>query len=224
MAVILCVDVGPAVAAILETYLRDLKHEPVHAQSVDAAILAIQDRPFDLAILDTAAAERNGFPFLEHLREHDIAVPTIVMADFTSVDRAIEALGRGAADYLTKPLRAESVRLAVTTALEIDRLRKENREVLRDIASRRDPGAAAAPPEAPGDGHDPSSPSLDGDVLNLRELETIAIRRALMKTGGHRIKAAELLGINERTLRNKLKLDELKDSVPPRPSNGAPRR
>ncbi len=46
------------------------------------------------------------------------------------------------------------------------------------------------------------------DVLNLRALEAIAIRQALQKTGGHRTKAAELLGINERTLRNKLKADD----------------
>jgi DNA-binding NtrC family response regulator len=52
------------------------------------------------------------------------------------------------------------------------------------------PGAAAAtPPETP---------------LNLRELERIAIERALVATGGHRAKAAALLGISERTLRTKL--------------------
>jgi DNA-binding NtrC family response regulator len=48
------------------------------------------------------------------------------------------------------------------------------------------------------------------DVLNLRALEAIAIRQALQKTGGHKTKAAELLGINERTLRNKLKTDSLR--------------
>ncbi len=40
--------------------------------------------------------------------------------------------------------------------------------------------------------------------LNLRDLERIAIERALAATGGHRTRAADLLGISERTLRNKL--------------------
>jgi two-component system response regulator FlrC len=40
--------------------------------------------------------------------------------------------------------------------------------------------------------------------FDLRELERIAIERALAATGGHRTRAAELLGISERTLRNKL--------------------
>ncbi len=40
--------------------------------------------------------------------------------------------------------------------------------------------------------------------LDLGELERLTIERALARTGGHRAKAAELLGISERTLRNKL--------------------
>lgn len=60
------------------------------------------------------------------------------------------------------------------------------------------------------------------DILHIRTLERIAIHRALKKTGGHKAKAAELLGINERTLRNKLKAEALpvwvsnsEDSTPP---------
>ncbi len=48
------------------------------------------------------------------------------------------------------------------------------------------------------------SPVLAPATFNLRELEEITIRRALEATGGHRARAAELLGISERTLRNKL--------------------
>lgn len=224
MALILCIDVGPAVAAILEQLLLDLKHEPVHAPSVDAAILALQDRQFDLAILDTSMPERDGSSFLHHLRDRGIRVPTIVLADFSSADHAMDALTRGAADYVTKPLRAESVRIAVTNVLEIDRLRKETQEIRRDLASLRGSAIVERPPTTREDELIPPPASEGNGVINLRELEAIAIRQALKKTGGHRIKAAELLGINERTLRNKLKMDEFKDLVPTRPTNGAPRR
>ena len=50
-----------------------------------------------------------------------------------------------------------------------------------------------------------SAASAAADIpLNLRDLERIAIERALAATGGHRTRAADLLGISERTLRNKL--------------------
>jgi len=54
-----------------------------------------------------------------------------------------------------------------------------------------------------------------GEVLDIRELERVAIHRALKKTGGHKAKAAALLGINERTLRNKLKAEALPVWVSP---------
>ena len=58
------------------------------------------------------------------------------------------------------------------------------------------PAVKVAPPV-------PDAPA--GAPINLKELEHIAIERALAATGGHRTRAAELLGISERTLRNKLR-------------------
>jgi two-component system response regulator HydG len=49
-----------------------------------------------------------------------------------------------------------------------------------------------------------AAPAAEPVTLNLRELERLTIERALASTGGHRQRAAELLGISERTLRNKL--------------------
>jgi two-component system response regulator FlrC len=49
-----------------------------------------------------------------------------------------------------------------------------------------------------------TAPAPEGKPINLRVLEADAIERALVATGGHRTRAAELLGISERTLRNKL--------------------
>ena len=62
-----------------------------------------------------------------------------------------------------------------------------------------DPARAAAA------GMIPSAPAAPGgDAFNLDELERQAIQRALLATGGNRTRAAKLLGISERTLRNKL--------------------
>jgi DNA-binding NtrC family response regulator len=65
------------------------------------------------------------------------------------------------------------------------------------------PLSATAAPAAAANGN--GSPAADAATpINLRELEARAIERALAATGGHRQRAAELLGISERTLRNKL--------------------
>lgn len=78
------------------------------------------------------------------------------------------------------------------------------------------PFAAATPPvlaaqPVPGGCGEPQRPTGEGGVatpLNLKLLEKLAIEKALETTGGHRAKAAKLLGISERTLRNKLNLPE----------------
>jgi DNA-binding NtrC family response regulator len=59
-------------------------------------------------------------------------------------------------------------------------------------------------PPAPSAATAAAAPEANGMPINLRELERQAIERALAATGGHRARAAELLGISERTLRNKL--------------------
>jgi DNA-binding NtrC family response regulator len=67
-------------------------------------------------------------------------------------------------------------------------------------------GASVSPPPSP----------ADELPLNLAELELIAIERALIETDGHRANAAKLLGISERTLRNRLNTPTESDATPPR--------
>jgi DNA-binding NtrC family response regulator len=67
-------------------------------------------------------------------------------------------------------------------------------------------GAAATPAPAP----------MDDLPLNLAALEEIAIERALAETDGHRANAARLLGISERTLRNRLNSPADSEAAPPR--------
>ena len=67
------------------------------------------------------------------------------------------------------------------------------------------PSAVGAPAIAPSStSSTPQSTGADERTLNLRELERLTIERALQTTGGNRTRAAKLMGISERTLRNKL--------------------
>jgi DNA-binding NtrC family response regulator len=65
-----------------------------------------------------------------------------------------------------------------------------------------------SPPPMLGGGAPPES-IADQIPINLADLERVAIQRALGATGGNRTRAARLLGISERTLRNKLNVPPL---------------
>lgn len=137
MGAILCVDDEPAVGAVLEHVLEDLGHEPVLAGSVDEAIQILSHQRVDLIIADCIMPGRDGFELLDHLREQGLEIPIIIMSGYSSVEHAVVAMRRGAVDYLTKPLRSESIRIAVKNALEVDRLRRENDEARREIIALR---------------------------------------------------------------------------------------
>ena len=178
VSTILCIDEEPAAGAVLEHTLFAIGCRPLLVGSIADGIRTLAQQPIDLVISECRTSGQVADELLQHLHEVQVAIPVIVTTAFGTIEHAVRMMQLGAADYLTKPLRAEGVRLAVRGALEIDRLRRE----LRTDAE----------------------PTREEAVFNIRLLEQRAIERALAATGGRRARAASLLGISERTLRNKL--------------------
>jgi DNA-binding NtrC family response regulator len=192
MATILCVDDEPSVGVVLEHTLTKIGHRPLLVSSVDDAMQAVARIPVDLVIADYVMPKRSGLDLLKTLHKEGIKLPVIIMTGYSSIENAVTSMRSGAIDYLTKPIRAETLEIAVNQALEQARLRRENDSLHSEIQKlRAAQGPLGEAAEAP-------------QVFNLDELERNAIERALVATGGNRTRAAKLLGISERTLRNKL--------------------
>ncbi|HEY6572340.1 MAG TPA: sigma-54 dependent transcriptional regulator [Candidatus Eisenbacteria bacterium] len=148
MAAILCVDDESSVCALLDQLLRDMGHEPILAASVREAIEVLTRLRVDLLIADCVMPDRDGIQLLDFLRDEGIHVPAIVMSGYSTSEHAQAASHHGAVDFLTKPLRAESVHLAVKSALIVDRLRRENEESRREITQLRSARAIVGESEA----------------------------------------------------------------------------
>jgi DNA-binding NtrC family response regulator len=142
------------------------------------------------------------------LRERLEDLPVLVkhFADLTAAELGVRApeLKRETFDVLrTRPWTGNIRELAnaVERAVLLNRGGALGPEAFGEA-----PGAArtAAPAAAAAAAADAAASTPAEAPLNLRELERIAIERALVATGGHRAKAAALLGISERTLRTKL--------------------
>ena len=191
--VILCVDDEPSVGIVLEHTLTKIGHRPLLVSSVDDAMQAVARIPVDLVIADYVMPKRSGLDLLKTLQKEGIKLPVIIMTGYSSIENAVTSMRSGAIDYLTKPISAETLEIAVSQALEQARLSRENESLQSEIQKLR---AASAPVNEPA--------AEAPQVFNLDELERKAIERALVATGGNRTRAAKLLGISERTLRNKL--------------------
>jgi DNA-binding NtrC family response regulator len=140
MATILCVDDEPSVGVLLEHTLAEIGHRPLLVSSMDEAMRAVVRTPLDLIIADYRMRDSTGLALLGMLEKEGFQVPVIIMTDDSHLEHAVISIKTGAVDYLTKPIRADILEIAVGRALETVRLRRENetfrREILRIRSSR----------------------------------------------------------------------------------------
>ena len=133
MATILCVDDEPATGVVLEHHLTRIGHRPLLASSVEDALKTIARTPVDLIVADYRMPKATGLDLLSVLEKEGYQIPVIIMTGYSSIEHAVISIKSGAIDYLTKPIRPETLEIAVTQALEVVRLRRENEQFRREI-------------------------------------------------------------------------------------------
>ena len=136
-ASILCIDDEPAVGVILERTLARAGHRPVLVASVEEALRVVARTPIDLIVADYRMPGLTGLDLLAQLAREGYKIPVIIMTGDPSIEHAVVSLKSGAIDYLTKPIQAETLDIAVRQALEVVRLRRENETFRREIVKIR---------------------------------------------------------------------------------------
>ena len=137
MATILYVDDEPAIGLILQDTLERAGHQVVGARNVPQALQALAERSIDLIISDYRMPGLSGLEFLELLKQEGYVIPLIMLTGFGSIEHAVAAIKAGAVDYITKPVRAEQLELAVDQALAVLHLRRENDALRREVMELR---------------------------------------------------------------------------------------
>jgi DNA-binding NtrC family response regulator len=93
------------------------------AASGEAGLERVRARPPDVILLDLRLPDQSGLDVFEQLRKIDARIPVIFVTMAKTADTAIEAMKRGAFDYLNKPLDLQRLRSVVAEAAEVVRLR-----------------------------------------------------------------------------------------------------
>jgi DNA-binding NtrC family response regulator len=137
MATILYVDDEPAIGLVLEDTLERAGHTTIGAHSVPQALQALRGGTVDLVISDFRMPGLTGLEFLELLRQEGYDVPLIMLTGYATIEHAVAAIKAGAIDYITKPVRPEQLELAVSQALRLVRLRRENDSLRREVMEFR---------------------------------------------------------------------------------------
>jgi two-component system response regulator HydG len=124
---LLVVDDDSSHRHTLLTLLADWGYRVSGAGDGAAALAACQERPFDLLLMDMRMPGMNGIEAMQEIKAYNPAIPVIIMTAYSEVESAVEAIKKGAYDYLTKPLDFEELKLTLERALDHAILRDENR-------------------------------------------------------------------------------------------------
>jgi DNA-binding NtrC family response regulator len=143
---ILVADDQPDVLQALRLLLKAEGAQIETATSPAAVLAAVDARDFDVALIDlnytrdTTSGEE-GLGLLSRLQQLDSPMPVIVMTAWGTVDVAVEAMRRGARDFVQKPWENERVLATVRTQVELGRaLRRSQRLEAENRALRGDQG------------------------------------------------------------------------------------
>jgi len=128
-AEILLVDDERVALTNLAHVLKREGYRVTAASSGSAGTKALRERDFDLVLTDLRMERVDGMDILRFCRERHPDAAVIMITGYATVDSAVDAMKEGAFHYIEKPFRLDEVRHLVAEALEMVRLRKENRRL-----------------------------------------------------------------------------------------------
>ncbi|RLA78008.1 MAG: hybrid sensor histidine kinase/response regulator, partial [Deltaproteobacteria bacterium] len=106
--------------------------------------LAEDPSEIEVVLLDLKMPGISGMEVLERLLERDPSLPVVVITGYATVDSAVEAMKKGAYDFIAKPFTPDQLRLVVERAAErrrlereAERLRREAARSLKDVATEK---------------------------------------------------------------------------------------
>jgi two-component system NtrC family response regulator len=134
--VVLVVDDEAAQRTVLAGFLRKRGMDVVPAAGADEAVQIASSRMIDIVLTDLNMPGRDGLALIDSLRAINPELPVIVMTAFGTVASAVDAMKRGAADFLTKPINLDELEVLVTRTLERRALVSENQLLKEQLASR----------------------------------------------------------------------------------------
>jgi two-component system response regulator PilR (NtrC family) len=133
---ILIVDDEPSMQEFLEILLQRDGHETLCCHSAETALVALENDDFDLVISDIRMGGMSGLDLLDRIIELYPETLVLVITAHGTTESAVEAMKRGAYDYVTKPFSVDEIRMVVQKALEKKNLSTENRLLRRQLSDR----------------------------------------------------------------------------------------
>ena len=136
METILIVDDEKNYPPILAAVMEEEGFEPLMANSGEEALTILKHSDVDLVLTDMKMPSMDGIELLENVKKKDPELPVIMMTAHGTVEKAVEAMQKGAYSYIMKPFDNDSLILYVNKAIAMYRVIKENRRLRQTVKSQ----------------------------------------------------------------------------------------
>ena len=133
---ILIIDDEKNIREGLAESLNEKDYKVYQAKSSREALSYLNKNSFDIALTDLKMPETDGIEFLKIVKEKQPDIDVIIMTAYGTVETAVEALKKGAYDYLTKPIDIKNLRTYIKNLAERRRLIKENLDLKSKLRKR----------------------------------------------------------------------------------------
>ena len=170
---LLIVEDDPFMRELLSESLSEAGYQIRSAENGEETRGLLPRNAFDVALIDLSLPDADGMQIVDDISDASSDTQIIILTGYPSLESAIEALRRGAQDYLVKPFKIPEVHAAVTRALKNQKLQTEVRDLRRQVrdleqeVSRLQGGGTQPPPSRrpapmPGAYGGPTAPRVPG--------------------------------------------------------------
>ncbi len=126
---------------------QTLEQEGMHVDSAENGIVGLarlQEKKYDVILIDLMMPQMGGLEILEAVHKYDPTIVTIIVTGYATIESAVEAVQKGAYDYIPKPFTPDELRNVVRKGLgrhqllaETERLRQEREQNLMRLAAEQ---------------------------------------------------------------------------------------
>ena len=123
---ILIVDDEEIVRESLASWLEEDGYEVKVAENADRALERLPEKEWNLAMVDLKMPGMDGIELMDEIRKIKPETIVIIMTAYATVDTAVQAMKKGAYDYIVKPFNPEDLSMTIRKIIEHQKLLKEN--------------------------------------------------------------------------------------------------
>src|SRR5262245_39007557 len=133
---VLVIDDEEAIRKSLRMVLEYEGYEFLEAASGPEGLEALKRETPDAVLLDIKMPGMDGIDVLQEARGRDVGTPILMISGHGDIPTAVEAIQKGAYDFLEKPLESERVLTAIRNAIKLKQLREENLALRHQVETR----------------------------------------------------------------------------------------